>query len=41
MYSYRQYLDSILFTVTGSIWTVPYVQLLAVYGKYLMYSHLQ
>ena len=39
MYSYRQYMDSTLCTVTGCIWTVPYVQLPVVYGQYLMYSH--
>ena len=36
MYSYWQHLDSTLCTVTGGIWTVPYVQLPAVYGHYVV-----
>jgi len=34
-------MDSTLCTVTGSIWTLPYVQLPALSGQYLMYSYLQ
>jgi len=41
MYSYLQYLDSTIFTVTGSICTVLYIKLLVVYGQYLMYSYRQ
>jgi len=39
MYRYWQYMNSTLCTVTGSIWTVPNVKLLAVYGQYLMYIY--
>jgi len=39
MYSYLQYLDNNLCTVTGSICKVLHVQLPAVSGQYLMYSY--
>ena len=41
MHIYRSYLDSTLYTVTSSFWTVPYVQLPAVSEQYLMYSYRQ
>jgi len=41
MYKYLQQLDSTLCTVTCSNWTVPYVQLPAATGQYLVYSYLQ
>jgi len=41
MYSYVLHMENNLCTVTASTWKVPYVQLLAVYGQYLIYSYLQ
>jgi len=41
MYSYLQYIQSTLCTVTCCIWTVHYIQLPAVCGLYIMYSYRQ
>jgi len=41
MYIYRQCLDSTLCIITGSNWTVPSEQIMAVSEQYFMYNYRQ